>query len=104
MLEEVNTKRLAIHTATSGLIVGTVLWVVLLLQGAVALRDANTQRSYKVMFGPLLLMSLEKQVVPHGFTVSFVFEKGLPVYMAIWVIGSMAGGLILGRYQKSPSR
>src|SRR5688500_8948028 len=74
------------------LLIGSITWILLLMQGAASLREYAESASHEVRVGPLLLSRIAKQKAEDGFTASFSFESGLLWYL----VGLIAIGGVVG--------
>lgn len=74
------------------LLLGGMVWVLLLIMGALALRDKAGDATYNVVLGPLVLNRISRHEIGDGFVASFSFESGLWWYVFYWLLF----GVLLG--------
>lgn len=75
-------------------ILGSILWMVLLVIATANIRNTN-RSSYEVKFGPVLLDKITREPTKHGYAATISMETGLFVYYLIWLsIGAAASVII----------
>lgn len=75
---------------------GAAIWIVLLVNGSVAIRN-STEASYSITFGPLLLSALSKQKIDGGVKAAISFEPNIVCYLIFWAVIGVVIGLIADR-------
>ncbi|HYH75356.1 MAG TPA: hypothetical protein VD735_05345 [Candidatus Saccharimonadales bacterium] len=82
--------------AAFGLQAGVLVWIVLLLQQAVAAQNAGLGIAHRVTFGPLTLISLGKEQIGDTLVAHFSFEDGLIAYFGFWLLAGTICAAIAG--------
>ena len=92
MLPTQSPQRHIIQKTTFALVIGTLLWVSLLIFGAS--QASGVLGLYQVAFGPFVLNEITQVSSEAGRITSFSFESGLLWFFACWAgLGLMMGYL-----------
>ena len=89
MFQTHDTKHILAAKLTGALLLGSIIWVGLLVASAKQLASSANTNTYDVKIGPLVLNTLTRHEQNHGSVVSLTFENGL-----IWYFGFFIGTAI----------
>lgn len=79
-------------------LIGTVCWVLLLVQTSAAVRSSGGVGTREVSVGPLVLNTITRQAHGDSYVATISFEDGLIWYALLWLaLGSIVGWFVAQR-------
>jgi hypothetical protein len=94
MLSKTSLSRVLAKNVTVFLLIGSIVWIILLVSAADRLRVRDVVSNYRVNFGPITLNQLARQKTVHEYSATITLEKGLLGYFALWSLAGVITGTV----------